>query len=183
MARPACRSRTGRPRSPSGPNRPRRARRPLSLCAAKMAALHTGGHSGKCCQCGNVASCQCCQFPIGYWPLELYIGNTGNILTAPPRGGGRSGGVRMTALPSSLNAIPSSAKSPVGTRSLLQHFSSYGFQNVPLKVAFLTEEASFGHTQFPNSHLGSHQFYGTKEIRCLKQPVGFGMYIHNEFSL
>ena len=164
MARPACRSRIGRPRLPSGPNRPRRARRPLSLCAAKMAALHTGGHSGKCCQCGNVASCQCCQFPIGYWPLELYIGNTGNILTAPPR-------------------IPSSAKSPVGTRSLLQHFSSYGFQNVPLKVAFLTKETPFGQTQFPNSHLGSHQFYGTKEIRCLKQPVGFGMYIHNEFSL
>ena len=21
----------------------------------------------QCCQCGSVASCQCCQFPIGHW--------------------------------------------------------------------------------------------------------------------
>ena len=25
----------------------------------------------ECCQCENVANLQCCQFPIGHWPLEL----------------------------------------------------------------------------------------------------------------
>ncbi len=44
-----------------------------ACCGAKaeLSAMKIPPNGCECCQCENVANLQCCQFPIGHWPLEL----------------------------------------------------------------------------------------------------------------